>query len=298
MSTSMPTLAVSQFTTKPQSFADDLKIYGELGVAAMEVVEAKLDADEDVARRQLARLRDEGPAVVAVQPRVHSLFPDRLAPEPVDPADRLAAFEASVRRFVEVFGEAAAGVTFVTITGRAPGYDFAAAHETARQLYPRLAAFAADHGVRVAFEMLHPVLMNVDTFVATLGETALLVEEVDREAFGYMIDLWNMWDAPAVDAWIEARGAQIFGVQASDWPRGGVRHVDDRLLPGDGRIDLGRLLTSVGRSGYDGPLTLEVLSDRGLAESLWQREPRSVVADGLEGLRTAWRRSRGEFARR
>ena len=77
---------VSQYTTWPQSFGQDLELYREAGVDFIEVCEAKLDAVNP--EPQPWALQDSGLRVSSVQPRLHSLFPDFPRPEPQSPRER------------------------------------------------------------------------------------------------------------------------------------------------------------------------------------------------------------------
>ena len=80
LSSPKPPFGVSQYTTWPQSFEEDLALYQSLGVENIEVCEAKLDAGNP--EPQLERLKASGLTVTSIQPRLHSLFPDQPRPEP------------------------------------------------------------------------------------------------------------------------------------------------------------------------------------------------------------------------
>ena len=174
------------------------------------------------------------------------------------------------------------------IGGKAPDFNFRLAHQTARTLFPELADYAADKGVRIMFEPLSPILMNAFTFVGTLDEALRLIEDVDRENFGLALDVWHVWREPAVAERLAALKGLIFGVHVCDWPAGEPRDVSDRVLPGDGLIDLPALLGAIDRSGYTGAYCLEVFSNENLPGSLWREEPGEVIRKGREGFLQAW----------
>lgn len=284
----MPQLAVSQFTTMPRSWSEDLQAYRAAGVGLVEVCEAKLPQDGERAEMQLARLLAAGMRVSSVQARVHAVFPDGQAPRPEPVAERVERFHRSI----DLFGRAlpGSGVPLVLISGAAPGRDLRAGWETLRQVVPELVAHAAERGLRIGIEALHPVLMHTDTFVWRLEEARELVAAVDHEACGLIVDLWNLfWDRDIAQRIAQVEGDRIFGVHVADWWREGPRGIADRALPGDGIVDLPRLLAAVHATGYRGPYALEVLSDERLPDSLWRRDPVDVVRRGLEGIRSAWR---------
>ena len=133
---------VSEFTTWPLTFEEDLALYQECGVDAIELCEFKL-ADGAPGEDQLRQLKDSGLLLASVQPRLHSLFPDAPRPEPVAPRERMAQVEGTMRRIGKHFP---GGRTLVSITGAAPRADFAAAYRTAVEEYGRMARVAADCG--------------------------------------------------------------------------------------------------------------------------------------------------------
>ena len=288
MSDKLPAFSVSQYTTYPLSFEQDVALYRQLGVEGIEVCEEKLSADLGQAREQLAMLAASGLKVTSVQPKVLSLFPHDMdtQADPQEPSGRMARF----RRTIDLFSQCFPGeeVALVTGGGKAPGYNFRLAHQTAREIYPPLADYAADKGVRVMFEPLSPILMNAFTFVGTLEEAVQLIEDVDRDNFGLALDVWHVWRQRAVAERISQLGDMIFGVHVCDWPVGEPRDVSDRVLPGHGLIDLPALLGAVDRAGYAGAYCLEIFSAENLPDSLWRADAASVIKEGRDGFLRAW----------
>jgi sugar phosphate isomerase/epimerase len=232
---------ISQYSTLPQSFAEDLALYRTLGVPYIEVVEAKLDANNP--HQELDELRKSELIVSSVQPRVHSLFPDLPRPEPKTPKERVAR----LRKTIELFGPLFPGTTLVTITGAAPNGDYARAYRTAATEYRELAKIAADQNVRLALEPLNPVLMNTDTFICSLPQGARIIDAVDHPSFGIFLDLWHFWEDPGSIEQIGKLRDRVFGVHISDWRT--PRAFGDRYLPGDGEIPLVPLLKAIRETG-------------------------------------------------
>jgi sugar phosphate isomerase/epimerase len=283
---SRPLFSVSQFTTWHLSLEEDLELFTSLGIEGIEITERKLAADPGKAREQLAMVADAGIQVTSVQPRVHALFQDGMCPDLKVPEERMEMF----RKTIDLFGEAFPDqeLPLVTISGRAPGLNFRQAHETARRLYPDLASYAADRGIRIMFEPLNPILMNEDSFICSLQEALELMEDVDRANFGLMLDVWHIWREPAICERIAEIGERLFGVHVCDWPAGEPRHVGDRVLPGDGVIDLPALLGAVERSGYRDAYCMEIFSVDELPDSLWRQDPSEILMRGMSGFRKAW----------
>ena len=197
---------VSEFSTWPWSFEEDLAAYSRLDVDVIDVIEvcdAKLDPDR--AEEQLKALQGTGLVAESVQPRLHSVFPDAPRPLPASPAERTARLRASI----ELAGRSVPGATLVTITGAAPDANFRDAFDVAVKEYRVLADVATVNGVRLALEPLNPILMNVDTFVCSIPDALRVVEAVDRPSFGIWVDVWHVWQDPAVVERIHACGDRI-----------------------------------------------------------------------------------------
>jgi sugar phosphate isomerase/epimerase len=271
---------VSEFTTQPWSFEQDVETYARLGVDAIEVCEVKLD--EERAAEQLTLVGRHGLPITSVQPKTRTLFPSRSQPEPKEPRERMAQFRRTIGRV----GQAAPGVPFVTNTGLPPRGNIQHVFDVAAQDYRALAAFAQDHGVRVALEPLNAASMNVESAIWTLGQAMQLVEAVDRTNFGICLDVWNIWQNADITEAITACGDRIFVVQVSDWRT--PRSYEDRLVVGQGEIPLPPLLRAIHASGYRGPYMLEIFSGD-VPDSLWQGDLSKVIIDSRAGLEAAWR---------
>jgi len=262
---------ISEFTTWPWSFERDVERYAAHGVAAIEICEFKLNRADYAP--QLRSIPAAGLTVSSVQSTVHSLFPDSLAPSPVDPDDRVRHMKTAIERIAP---HVPAGVPFVVITGAAPGGDAARVYDKALTAFADLAEFAMERGVRIAFEPLNPVLFNTDTALWGLDEALALVRRIDHPALGICLDTWNVFQTPDLPRVITETGDRIFLVQVSDWhrPRSGA----DRLSLGDGSIDNAGIVRQVRASGYGGPFVLEIFSSESLPDSIWMADLDAVIA--------------------
>jgi sugar phosphate isomerase/epimerase len=270
---------ISQFTTWPLTFEEDIALFREAGVDFIEVCEAKLDAANPDA--QLRSLKDSGLRVSSVQPRLHSLFPDFPRPEPKSPHQRMQC----LRKTIELFGRYFPDITLVTISGAAPNGNYALAYSVAAVEYKEIAKIAADNGVRVALEPLNPILMNVDTFLCSIAHAGRVVESVDHPKFGLFLDVWHFWEDVAAPELIQKFGGKIFGVHVNDWHD--PRAFGDRCLPGEGVIPLVGLLKAIRQTGYNGAYALEIFSETRLNGSLWA-DPRQTVIKGKEAFAKVW----------
>jgi sugar phosphate isomerase/epimerase len=270
---------ISQYTTHPLSFEEDLALLQDEGIGYIEVCEGKLDPKNP--EPQLERLKATGMHVSSVQPRLHSLFPDFPRPEPKSPRERMA----KLKETIQLFGKHFPGTTLVTIPGAVPNGDFALGYRTAREEYRDVAKVAEDHGVKVALEPLNPILMNTDAFIVTLKNAGRVIEEVDSPAFGLFVDVWHIWEEANAVALIKKYGDKIFGVHVNDWHM--PRAFGDRLLPGQGEMPLVELVNAIRSTSYRGAYTLEIFSEKHLEGSLWL-DLRKTVHEGRLAFEKIW----------
>ena len=242
-------LSICEFTTLVATFAEDVAAYTAAGVGGIGVCEFKLT---DGSARQL---RESGLQATHCIPAVPSILPLPLMDGPDDPAQRVEALCASVRRLAELDP-----VCVVFLTG--PGD----AREVVREGIRAVAAAGQEAGVRVALEPVHPSQAEVFSFVHTIPEA---LELIGSEPVGIMLDLWHISDPAAIAAHV----GDIAGVHVSD-RREPTRSHFDRVLPGDGVIDLAAAFRALDAGGYDGWYDIEIFSDNGvfgdaLPDSLW-----------------------------
>lgn len=271
---------VSQFTTWPWSFEQDVDNYARLGVDAIEVCESKLD-DERFSD-QLALIEQRGLTIGSFQPAVRTLFPSQLMPEPEDLGERVALF----CRTIERAGRFARGIPFVSNTGPPPNGNIQEVFDVATREYRTLADFAQDHGARVALEPLSAALMNIESAIWTVEQAMRIVAAVNRDNFGICVDIWNIWQNTNVVEEIEACGDRIFIAQVSDWRT--PRSFADRHIVGRGEIPLPPLLRAIHETGYRGAYMLEILS-QDVPDSLWDADLPEVIRNSRIGLEKAWR---------
>jgi sugar phosphate isomerase/epimerase len=271
---------VSEFTTNPWSFEQDVETYARLGVDTIEVCEFKLD--EGRVADQLARVLRHGLVISSVQPVVRTLFPSLSQPEPKDVPARMARF----RRTIELMAGSVPNLPFVTNTGIPPNGNIQEVFDTAATEYRTLADFAASHGGRIALEPLSASIMNEESAIWTLEQAMRIVSAVDRANFGICLDTWNVWQNAGIVEGIKACGDRIFVVQVSDWRT--PRSFQDRLIVGQGEIPLPPLLRAIHESGFRGAYSVEIFSS-GVPNALWKADLAQVIRDSRAGLDSAWK---------
>jgi sugar phosphate isomerase/epimerase len=259
----MPRNSISQITTVGQSFADDLDAYREAGADGIGIWEMKLADDS------LERFTASGLGAATAIPEVPSILPLPLMDGPEDPAERVEAIVAGIRRLAPF---EPSGVLFLT----GPGDDRQAVVSGIRAI----ADAGAEAGVRVALEPIQREFAHFWTIVSSLDEAAALLEEAARPDVGLIYDAWHLWREPLEQ--VERHRDRIAGFHLADW-RDPTRNTNDRVLPGDGVIDFGPILETL---RWDGLYDLEIFSDAELPGSLWAEDPRELARRGVEALRT------------
>ncbi|ENA28427.1 MULTISPECIES: 3-dehydroshikimate dehydratase QuiC [Pseudomonas] len=138
---------------------------------------------------------------------------------------------------------------------------------------------AGARGMRIGYEAL-----AWGRHVKTWHQVWSIVQQVDHPSVGVLLDSFHtlsLKDDPAGIASIP--GDKIFFVQMADAPILNMdvlewsRHF--RCFPGQGEFDLAGFLAPILRSGYTGPLSLEVFNDGFRAAP-----PRANAADGFRSL--------------
>jgi sugar phosphate isomerase/epimerase len=271
---------ISEFTTWPWSFEQDVERYAPLGVDTIEVCEFKLEGKN--LEEELPRIGQHNLTISSVQPSVRTLFPSQSQPEPKDVPERMQRFCQTIQRF----GDYAANVPFVTNTGIPPGGNMQKVLDTAVKEYRGVADFAWERGALVALEPLNAAIMNVESTIWTLQQGMEIVQAVDRPNFGICLDVWNIWQNADILQAIEAAGDRNFVVQLSDWRT--PRSYQDRLIPGQGEIPLPQFLRAIHDSGYGGPYVVEIFSGD-VPDSLWKGDLENVITASREGVARAWR---------
>ncbi|MCO8276146.1 TIM barrel protein [Actinoplanes sp. TRM 88003] len=216
------------------------------------------------------RIRQEcarrGLTIDAFQP-----FPDVEAVPP-------QIFAANLRRAERTFDVLEELGARTLLVGSSMAADAVDDDDLAAEQLHELATRAAGRGLRIAYE---PQAWG--RFVTTYAHAWRVVRRAAHPALGLCLDSFHVLarDEPAGIRVIP--GDKIFHLQLADAPRltmdvleGGRHH---RLFPGLGSFDLATFLAHTLSTGYDGPLSLDVLND-----VYRQADPRHTAIDGMRSL--------------
>ena len=277
-----PRFSISQITTLPQPFDEDLRAYAAAGVEGIGIWELKLPDRDDAETAELVRASDL--TVTNCIPAVPSILSMPGFDQPVDPGERIELLRASIRRLA-VFEPA----SIVCLTG-SPGN-----REALIEGIRAVGDEAERAGVRIGLEPMQP-LFHADWTHTTTIEAALdLVDEAGAEGIGIVFDTWHVWNDDDLLDDIAEHHEQFVAVHVSDW-REPTRSWADRVLPGDGSIDLPTIVRGLHEAGWRGWYDLEIFSDDGsfgdeFDDSLWKLDPYDVARRGKEAFMATWERA-------
>ena len=287
--TGNPLFSVSQVSTLPASFADDVRAYVSAGADGIGVWELKLgDGPDDEA---LELLDESGLGRATAVPAIPSVLPLPLFPGPDDPQERIDSMCASIHRLARFVPSAV-----LVSTGPAGSRDPDEARVVAIDGLRQLAREAESAGVRLALEPFQREGIENWSFLNTLTDAAELIEEAGTANVGIQFDTWHLWNTPDVLDEVARHAHLIAGVHVNDW-REPTRGWADRVLPGDGVAPLPELLGALDAAGWDGFYDLEVFSDNGAfgdayPDSLWDVDPAELVRRGRRGFVHCWQERR------
>jgi len=129
-----------------------------------------------------------------------------------------------------------------------------------REAVAELAPYAAECGVRLAIEPLHPMFAADRSVITTLAEATAIAEPWPADRVGVLVDAYHVWWDPTVYAEIARAGRRIFGYHISDWIAPLPDVLFGRGMMGDGVIELRRLRQAVDATGYTGPIEVEIFN--------------------------------------
>jgi sugar phosphate isomerase/epimerase len=281
-----PKFAICEYTTPDTTFEQDLELIVEAGATGISICEFKLlDGEEG---RQVEALRASGLQAALCMPLNISPLPaSHVFPGPQDLGKRVELMCRSVRRLAPFEPD-----TIVVITGSGDGRTASEARRAAVEGLRQVAAVAGELGTRISLEPQRNDLVPGRSLVTTIPEALELVAEVEEPAIDVLYDVYHLWDTPDVVELTKRHANEFGGVHVCDW-RPETRGFMDRVLPGDGSIDLPVLLGALDEGGYAGWYDLEIFSDDGrygsdYPDSLWKRPPRELLGDGFAAFNRVW----------
>ena len=154
--------------------------------------------------------------------------------------------------------------------------DLPASRDRAAAAVAELVPYAAQRGVQLALEPMHPVYCGDRGVLSTLAQALDVAAAHPPETVGVMVDTFHVWWDPDVAAQVRRAGrdGRIAGFQVSDFL---VPLPADvllgRAMMGDGVIEFWPLCRAVSAAGYAGDVEVEIFN-----ADVWAADPDDVLA--------------------
>lgn len=247
---SLDRLAIHTMTTKPWDLPTAVRNYSAAGVRGVGLWRQWLEGRTLAESRAL--LDDHGMQAVSL---VRSgFFPG------IDEKERQAALDDNRRALDEAAAVGAPQV--VLVCGAKPELSLA---ENRRQITDGIAAcipHAAALGVKLAIEPLHPMYADCRSAVNTIGQCNEMIDQLGEAWVGIAADVYHIWWDPTLATEIKRAGKRIIGFHVCDWLTPTQDFLNDRGLMGEGCIDIKGIRGMVEAAGFDGPIEVEIFSNR------------------------------------
>lgn len=251
-------LSLSEISTVGASFEEDVEAYAAAGFDAIGIWEFKLPDDDEANRALLA---EHGLTVANCVPTIPSFFPLGIPgmEGPDDLEQRVAALRASVRRLAAYAPE-----SVVCLSGPLGGRSEVDARRHLRGALQQVAEATREADVPLAFEPVHRSQRDAVSFVNSIEDAFGVLTEAGLDDVGLLLDLYHVWDDPAVWDTIARAAYRIAGVHVCDRPTDPAR--TDRELPGHGASGTRELVDALVLSGFAGSLDVEIF---GAPDGFW-----------------------------
>jgi len=270
--TDLSKLCIHTITTRPWSLDDAIRHYTAAGVAGISVWRQAIEGlDPAQAGR---RIREAGLAVV-------SLVRGGFYPA-AEKNDRQKAIDENLRIIDEAAALGAPHV--VLVCGAVPGQSLEESRKQIREGIQATLAHAAEAGVKLAIEPLHPMYADSRSAVNTLGQANDMAEAIDSPLVGVAVDVYHLWWDPDLEQQIRRCGelGKILAFHICDWRTPTEDLLYDRGLMGEGCIPIRRIRGWVESAGFAGFNEVEIFST-----SRWTQDQQQWLQEILRAYREA-----------
>lgn len=260
-------MGIHTFTTRPWTLSQCLDEYALAGVRHITVWRNVI----------------EGPGLMkaARMVRESGLKPTALCRAGLFPAQSQIGRRTAIddtRRAIHEAAEIGAPLV-VIVPGAVPRMDLADQRAMVRDGIEAVLAEAEAADVRLGLEPLHPMYADSRSVISTVAQALELVESIDSPQLGLVVDVFHTWwDHRLEDDLRRARG-RLFAFHVNDWLSPMEDMLMDRGLMGEGCIPIRRIRSWMDAAGFDGPIEVEIFSNR-----LWARDQREY----LEAIKRAY----------
>jgi len=272
----MNRLCIHSITNKPWDLDTLIEKYSRSGVPAITIWE---DAIKDHgAKSEGDKLRKSGLKVVSYARG--GFFPDLNESKREENIDRN-------KRMIEDASLVGAPL-MVLVCGADPGQSLQVSREQIRSGIETVLPVAAEFGVKLAIEPLHPMYADTRSAINTLSAANDLAEYFDSEWIGVAIDVYHLWWDPDLKEQIQRCGRKdnILAFHICDWNVPTQDLLLDRELMGRGCIPVNEISKWVDEAGFEGFREVEIFSNR-----YWKQDQDSFLRDIISAYHETYEKS-------
>ncbi len=241
----MRQISVSQFTTYHWTFEEDLLRYQTLGYDSIGIWRRKID---DFGHRNA----------------IDMLYDSSLTVSSLNWAGGFTGSDG--RSYIDAIDDAVDAIslasklnaeTLIVHPGARNNHTNTHAFRLLESALAQLTPVAEDYGVKLSIELIPGFVESPWTFVHSFSQIDQLLNSFASEQLGLVLDLYHAGlNQPTLDR-LEQFADRINLVQLSDRIDSAIVE-ENRLLPGQGSVDLAAWITKLDALDYTGPIELEV----------------------------------------
>ena len=243
-------LCIHTITTKPWPIEVAAVQYAEAGVTGISVWREALEGRSVKQTGQL--LRDTGLTIVSY---VRGGF------FPADTAEgRRLAIEDN-HRMIDEAADLGAPL-LVLVCGAVPGQPLAVSRQQIADGITAILPHAENAGIKLGIEPLHPMYVDNRSAINTLGQANDLVEALDSDYLGVVLDVYHLWWDPDLEAETTRCGdhSNLLAFHVCDWKTPTEDLLLDRGLMGEGCINIPQIRNWAESTGFKSFIEVEIFS--------------------------------------
>lgn len=244
----MARLSMNETTTYRWSFEEDVTNYRAAGIPAIGVWRQKLS---DYGEAKGAELLEETGLKAACLFWVGGF----TGSDGRTHGESLQDAREAIKTAVEIKTP-----TLIVYSGGRAGHTYNHAKRLVKGALAELAPQAAEAGIDLALEPMHPGCADGWTFLTSIDETLEMLDAVANDRVKLVFDAYHLGQDPKVVERIESIAPRVALVQLGDAkkPPDGEQN---RCQLGEGVVPLGHIVAALRAGGYDGYYDVELLGE-------------------------------------
>jgi sugar phosphate isomerase/epimerase len=284
MTNAEPKYAICELAFPDTTLEEDIEIAKQSGATGLSIDEAKLGdrKPSDV----LKALRSNGLQAAGCIPAVMSFLPGPGINGPEDIDERIDLMRRGVKRLAQL-----EPTSILCLTGPRGSISPDEARKRSIEGLRAVAEAADEVGVPLSFETFRYAEPQNFSIVFGLEDAVKFLDEAGRPDVALCYDIWHVWDSSDRILELTRQLAPRINLVHLDDYRQPTRAWADRVLPGEGVVDLPAIIAALRSGGYESWYDLEVFSDREFPDSVWRLPWLEQAQRGHAGLMRAYEAS-------